>query len=131
MSEQLTNQPEEKPCKQIGGATGAGFMPGKSGNPRGRALIPDRIRAEVIDLVARFEARHGRPPTRSERSDIEVLADRQVQAKRDRLPTEDRNKAARTAAVYSRKLGIDRPVSSPRNGSDPYGGELLRKRTDE
>jgi hypothetical protein len=126
MSEQPTSQPSGQSCEQpIRRSRAAnfgdkGFKPGQSGNPRGSLLIPDRIRAEALDLISDFERVHQRPPTRSERSRIETAADFRVQSKRERKHSaEDRNKMARTSELILRKLGIDRPARSA-NGSMPW-----------
>jgi hypothetical protein len=123
MSEQPNQQPITQPCEQpvrrwpAANFGDHGFKPGQSGNPRGRATVSDRVRAETFDLIAQFEERHGRAPKRSERSAIEIAAHFRVQAKREKLTMEDRNKAARTAALYERKLGLDRVMRASTNGS--------------
>jgi hypothetical protein len=41
--------------KQLGGITGKGFMPGKSGNPRGDNLPPEVRQALRLDTLTRYE----------------------------------------------------------------------------
>ena len=47
--------------KQLGGATGRGFMPGKSGNPRGRPkkakCIPDILRSITKAKIEGYETK--------------------------------------------------------------------------
>jgi hypothetical protein len=65
------NQPvEQQRPKQLGGATGKGFLPGCSANPRGRAVRKDRIKAEAERLASEFSRLHGRSPTAFEAAAI-------------------------------------------------------------
>jgi hypothetical protein len=84
---------------------GRPFLPGDA-NPKGRRSTWSKIDAEAALQAARFEARHGRPPTEGELSAIVDLADSLVHSRRD-LPAEDRVKYARLSELRKRKLGLD------------------------
>jgi hypothetical protein len=60
--------------KKLGGRTGKGFMPGKSGNPKGRPSIKAQLQAALQVLIAGFVKRYGRKPDDMELNDLEQIA---------------------------------------------------------
>jgi hypothetical protein len=87
-TEQHLEQPEKQPSR-LGGATGAGFMPGQSGNPRGRQSLIERARLEeaerkalVAELVDGFTRRLGREPFADELLALNTITRLELEARR-------------------------------------------------
>jgi hypothetical protein len=60
MEQQAEHQTEQRQKEHR--VIGRPFQPGRSGNPRGRASVKDRIRAEAERLTHEFARKFGRAP---------------------------------------------------------------------
>src|SRR5258708_17306139 len=108
--EQQPEQPSGQRPKQLGGFTGQGFMPGVSGNPRGRALRYDREAAKAASLTLAFVRRYDRDPDEADADSIAKAAQLFVRLKFGKLDDETR---ARLSMAHDRAMRSLRMTQAP------------------
>jgi hypothetical protein len=91
------------------------FLPGRSANPRGRALRKDKIAAHVQDLVVEFCARHDRKPTPSEIAVIGSIALNLVNQARGPADPERSSRLSKEIRCDRQSLGLSGKPVRPNN----------------
>jgi hypothetical protein len=83
------------------------FKPGRSGNPTGKTATS----AVHADLLAAFQAAHGRGPTSAEAVTLRTASRLAAKAQNARTNTEQATRAANTAMRFMKALGLAGPPS--------------------